>query len=140
VRDQLIEALLERAAEATILISSHDLAEIESFASHVGYIENGRLRFSEEMATLAGRFREVELTFDEAPTLPQAWPANWMQVNQSAAVVRFIESRFDGERTAAEVQRIFGSVRDASYTPMSLRAIFLAMARAGQMTEPEKQG
>jgi ABC-2 type transport system ATP-binding protein len=39
VRDELIEGLLERAAEATILISSHDLAEIESFSSHVGYME-----------------------------------------------------------------------------------------------------
>lgn len=140
VRDQLIEALLERATEATIFISSHDLAEIESFASHVGYIENGRLRFSEEMAVLTERFREVELTFDAAPTLPPAWPENWMHVNQSAAVVRFIESRFDSERTPAEVRRVFGGVRDASYTPMSLRAIFLAMARAGQMTQPEQRG
>jgi len=137
VRDQLIEALLERATEATIFISSHDLAEIESFASHVGYIENGRLRFSEEMAALTERFREVELTFDAVPALPSAWPENWMHVNQSAAVVRFIESHFDGERTPAEVQRVFGSVRDASYTAMTLRAIFLAMARAGQVTQSE---
>jgi ABC-2 type transport system ATP-binding protein len=36
VRDQLIEGLLERASESTIFLSSHDLAEIESFASHVG--------------------------------------------------------------------------------------------------------
>ena len=42
VRDQLIESLLERATEATVLISSHDLGEIESFASHVGYLDQGR--------------------------------------------------------------------------------------------------
>jgi ABC-2 type transport system ATP-binding protein len=36
VRDELIESMLERAEEATVLISSHDLGEIESFASHVG--------------------------------------------------------------------------------------------------------
>ena len=36
VRDELIEGLLERATETTILLSSHDLAEIESFATHVG--------------------------------------------------------------------------------------------------------
>src|SRR5882757_6370252 len=46
VRDQLIEGLLERAEESTIFISSHDLAEIESFASHVGYLESGKLLFS----------------------------------------------------------------------------------------------
>ena len=61
VRDELIQGLLERAEESTIFVSSHDLAEIESFASHVGYLEQGRLRFSEELAQLAQRFREVQV-------------------------------------------------------------------------------
>src|ERR1035441_6429198 len=63
VRDDLIEGLLERAEDATIFISSHDLAEIESFASHIGYLERGRLQFSEELESLSARFREVALTF-----------------------------------------------------------------------------
>src|SRR5690242_13054556 len=56
VRDQLIQGLLDRAVESTIFVSSHDLAEIETFASHVGYLEAGQLRFSEELAALANRF------------------------------------------------------------------------------------
>jgi ABC-2 type transport system ATP-binding protein len=130
VRDELIEGLLERAAESTIFISSHDLAEIESFASHVGYLDNGRLLFSEEMASLAGRFREVELTFASPPTLPQAHSSNWMHLSGSGAVVRFVESRFDEERTRAEIRSVFGDVREMAFTPMTLRSIFLAMAKA----------
>ena len=53
VRDEFIEGLLESASGATIFISSHDLAEIESFSSHVGYLDQGRLQFSEESAALA---------------------------------------------------------------------------------------
>ncbi len=64
VRDELIEGLLDLAEGATVLISSHDLAEIETFASHIGYLDGGRLGFSEETASLAGRFREVEVIFD----------------------------------------------------------------------------
>jgi len=75
VRDELIQGLLERSEESTIFISSHDLAEIESFASHVGYLEQGQLRFSEELIVLADRFREVELTFDTPPGLPAKVPA-----------------------------------------------------------------
>ena len=41
VRDELIEGLLDRAPETTIFLSSHDLAEIESFSSHVGFLEEG---------------------------------------------------------------------------------------------------
>jgi ABC-2 type transport system ATP-binding protein len=43
VREDLIEGLVESAEETTILISSHDLGEIESFASHIGYLDRGRL-------------------------------------------------------------------------------------------------
>lgn len=132
VRDQLIEGMLARASEATILISSHDLAEVETFASHVGYLEQGRLRFSEEMATLTERFREVELTFDLPPTLPEKWPESWMQIDASGVVLRFIESRFEEERTGGEIQKLFGTVHDMTFTPMSLRSIFLAMAKAGR--------
>jgi ABC-2 type transport system ATP-binding protein len=132
VRDELIQSLLERAEESTIFVSSHDLAEIESFASHVGYLEQGRLRFSEELAQLVERFREVQVTFDGTPRLPQKAPENWLQLNSSAAVVRFIESRFEPERTTAEIRGVFGEVRDVTFSSITLREIFLAMAKAGR--------
>ena len=47
------------------LMTQHDLAEIESFASHIGFLDRGRLQFSEEMSALAERFREVEVTVRE---------------------------------------------------------------------------
>jgi ABC-2 type transport system ATP-binding protein len=128
VRDEFTKSLLERAEGTTILISSHDLAEIENFASHVGYIEEGRLRFTEEMGTLADRFRQVELTFEAPPPLPADWPAAWMRPETSAAVVRFIDSRFDSERTPAEIQRLFPQARNVAFHAMSLREIFVALA------------
>lgn len=131
VRDQLIEGLLERASEATILISSHDLAEVESFSSHVGYLEQGALRFSEELASLTDRFREVEVVRDAPAPLPSSTPASWLQMSDASSVVRFIETRFDAERTAAEIRNAFGEiVRDVTFTPMSLRSIFLAIAKS----------
>ncbi len=134
VRDELIEALLERATETTIFISSHDLAEVESFTSHVGYIENGQLRFSEDMGALTARFREVEVTLGAPAGHVPPWPGSWLRVTQSASVVQFIESRFDSERTPQEIQRIFAEVRDATFEPMTLRPIFLAMARSERDT------
>lgn len=67
VRDQLIESILERASEATVFLASHDLAEIESFASHIAYLDEGQLRFVEETvrgracATLYGRKDAVRI-------------------------------------------------------------------------------
>src|SRR5207249_4262396 len=65
VRDELIEGVLECADGATILISSHDLSEVESFASHIGYLDRGRLQFSEEMTSLVDRFRAIEIRSEE---------------------------------------------------------------------------
>jgi ABC-2 type transport system ATP-binding protein len=129
VRDQLIEGLLERATEATVFLSSHDLAEIETFASHVGYLEEGKLRFSEEMTSLAARFREVEITLETNQLIPTSIPATWLQAKSAGGVVRFVNTHFDEEKTVAEIRGIFGEVRNVDIRPMTLRAIFLAMAR-----------
>jgi ABC-2 type transport system ATP-binding protein len=132
VRDQLIESLLERAAESTVFISSHDLAEIESFSSHIGYLESGKLLFSEEMSSLATRFREVEFVIDAPLPLLSPLPASWLHPKSSGAIVRFIDSRFDERNTPADIKRIFPNAKDIQFRALSLRAIFLAMARKSE--------
>jgi len=135
VRDEVIEGLLDSAGETTIFISSHDLAEIESFATHIGYLESGRLQFSEEMATLSARFREVEVTLDQPGGLPAAlpdrWPDHWLRPEAAPTMVRFIDSRFENGRTQSEIRQLFGEVREVTAYPMALRAIFVALARHG---------
>jgi ABC-2 type transport system ATP-binding protein len=132
VRDELIEGLIELAPETTIFISSHDLAEIESFSSHVGYLENGRLLFSEEMSVLSGRFRDVTVTLASPAPLPAELPASWLQPQTEDCVVRFVDSRYNETSTAREIRQIFPSARDISFDPMALRSIFLAIAKSGR--------
>ena len=132
VRDEFIAGVLECAEDATILISSHDLAEIETFASHIGYLDNGRLQFSEEMTSLTERFREIEITLANPVETSAAWPAAWLNREQSATVVRFVDSHFDQSRTMAEVQGVFGAVQQINVSAMPLRAIFVTLAKAGR--------
>ncbi len=130
VRDELIETLLEHAAEATVLISSHDLSEIESFASHVGYLDDGRLHFSEEMTTLSNRFREVEVTMASTVPLPRPWPEDWLRAESTAAVVRFVESQFDSGATPERIRQLFPGARDIAIRPIPLRQIFVTLAKS----------
>ena len=132
VRDDFIQKMLERAEETAIFISSHDLAEIESFASHVGYLESGRLRFSEEMGALAARFREVEVTLEAEEELPPNWPKAWMAPERAGQVVRFVDNSYEPEGTQARVRAAFGAVRGVEVRAMALRAIFVALARQGR--------
>lgn len=132
VRDEFIQAVLTSADETTILCSSHDLAEIETLATHVGFMESGVLRCSEELTTLAQRFRVVEVTLSKVPLEPpkERWPEGWIETELAPSYVRFIDTSFDLDRTNSAVRSAFEGVTNVVANPMPLRAIFLAMARS----------
>ncbi|HEX7361812.1 MAG TPA: ABC transporter ATP-binding protein [Bryobacteraceae bacterium] len=132
-RDELIEGLLANAEDVSILIASHDVNEIESFASHIGYLERGRLQFSEEMASLAQRFREVEVTgAHEFGRLRSNLPASWLNTEQCGSLVRFIETQFEQERTICEIRRLFQNASQIAVRAMPLRSIFVTLAKASR--------
>lgn len=130
MREDFIQGLIDTSGETTILISSHELADIESFASHIGYLDGGRLQFAEEMTSLTERFREVEVIVDPVAGVPdRQWPKNWLRPESTQSVVRFVDTHFDPEGTAAEIRRVFSGVQHMSFNPMPLRAIFVTLAR-----------
>ncbi|HXJ40219.1 MAG TPA: ABC transporter ATP-binding protein [Bryobacteraceae bacterium] len=134
VREELIEGILMSAEDSTILVSSHDLSDIETFSSHVGYMDKGRILLSEEMTALSQRFREIEVTLGQVADLQRdhPWPAHWLRPEVSPALVRFVDSQFDQDSTTAEIRHRFQEVRDIAARPMPLRAIFLALARSSR--------
>ncbi len=132
VRDELGKALLNRAADTTIFLSSHDLAEIEGFATHIAFLDSGRLQLSENMALLMARFREVEVTLETPSPVPTVLPSAWLQVTANDSVVRFVDSAFHPEGTPAEIARRFGPECKLAFAPMTLRSVFLAFARSNR--------
>ena len=169
VRDELIEALMSRvnprslaaneaffgqtAAETretpradssrpTILISSHDLAEVESFATHIGFLHKGHLLFAEEMSSITARFREVTLMLpppapgETSATLTQAAapPESWLLLEKTATAARFVHIHADTEPVAAQIASVFPTIVPPTIqiVPMTLRGIFLALAKSGR--------
>ncbi len=160
VRDELIDALMTRvrprsladsealaatpdADRPTILISSHDLAEVESFATHIGFLHQGKLLFAEELATLTARFRGVSVTL--APTQPgeptpvltraaAAHPNSWLLLESTPAAARFVHTHADTEPVLAQVAEVFPSATPhlVQVSPLTLRDIFLALAKSGR--------
>ena len=134
VRDELIEGMLELSGEGdwTIFISSHDLAEMENLADQVGLIRHGRLVLSEQLSALQQRFREIEVTLSRPVSLPRSLPQGWLAARASGNVMRFVESQYENGRTANRVREMFSSEAAYSASAMSLREIFVALARAGE--------
>jgi ABC-2 type transport system ATP-binding protein len=138
IREDLINGIsggiAGHAGQTTILISSHDLEDVESFATHIAYLDNGRLRFTEDLKALTSRFRQMEVTVDRAADVLHgpAWPAEWLQPIASLSAVRFVDSRYDPDRTNATIHRLFPTATNISAQPMALRAIFVTLARSGR--------
>jgi ABC-2 type transport system ATP-binding protein len=127
VRDEVVNGLLQQAADTTILISSHELAEIESFTTHVAFMQNGRLLMQEVIEDLQARFREVHVTLSAVKELPQPLPPGWLLPTINGHRLRFIAAHYDGDEPLyQELTRHFGAVK-MECEPMSLRAIANAL-------------
>ncbi len=130
VREQVIETILDRTPEATVFLASHDLAEIETFATHIAFLNQGRLQFVEEMAGLFDRFRIVEVTLDQPAELPRQLPRTWLNVEQTSVVIRFTDSYFDHQLCDDEVRRHFPGTREVTTRVMTLQAIVVALMKS----------
>jgi ABC-2 type transport system ATP-binding protein len=58
-RDEIIGGFLRQAGETTILVSSHELDEVERFATHVAFLHDGRLLFQGSAGELARHARPL---------------------------------------------------------------------------------
>ena len=132
VRDEFMEGLLEQAGEMTVLISSHELGEIDGVATHVAFLDEGKLLFEESMSDLTGRFREVRVTLadEAAPTKARSQGLDAHPYDRKRADVRrhaFYENGL-GERIRTRME----GVRGIDAQPMALRSIFTTLARAAR--------
>jgi ABC-2 type transport system ATP-binding protein len=130
VRDEFMELLLGQAGETTLLISSHELGEIEGVATHIGFIDQGRLLFQESMDSLTARIRAVNVVLEGDAVLPPAAPAGWLDLKTSGSVVSFVDTRFDEAKLRAQAAVAFGPIRRIEIQPIQLRSIFTTIARS----------
>jgi ABC-type multidrug transport system ATPase subunit len=87
-------------AERTIVISSHNLAEIEQLCDHAAIIDKGRVISAGPMNTLRAAASTVRLTLTEAPADPAALVA---ALSTLAGVVGVAPAREDPARFDLEV-------------------------------------
>ena len=132
VRDEFMEGLLDQAGEMTILISSHELGEIDGVATHVAFLDEGKLLFQESMSDLTRRFREVRLTLDVEATRPSRAPKEWMEMQTMGNVLTFVDTQFDKSGLNERIRSQFNGVREIDSQPMALRSIFTTLARAAR--------
>jgi ABC-2 type transport system ATP-binding protein len=130
VRDEIMEGLLRQAGETTIVISSHELSEIENCVTHVAFMDKGKLLFQQSIEELTARFREVDVTLANTTFMAASMPT-WLACESTNRTLRFVETSFI---TDADLSRKladhFGSIGSVESRAMTLREISKALMRA----------
>jgi ABC-2 type transport system ATP-binding protein len=118
--EELVSELADRGT--TVLVTTHDLAQVEGVATRVGILLDGRIALDEEIDALKSRFRRLRFA-KAAPGVEEALaPLRAIGTKRWGAGLEAVVGEFDEARVAA----IAPSGVDVS--PMSLEEIFLAVA------------
>jgi ABC-2 type transport system ATP-binding protein len=135
VRDELVRALLELPGKrpCTMLVSSHDIEEVERLADWIGFIDRGKLALAEPVDSLLRRFRLIEITGADA-TLVMPRDARWLAQGTVGRMLRFIDTDHASPDAMARIAAAFpgADIRDV---PLSLREIFVVLARSSSNKE-----
>ena len=135
VREELIDGILELTGQEkwTVLLSSHDMEEVERLADRVGILKGGRLVTDEGVEELQERFRKVEVSF--SGEVKGELPMSWLSARMSESRAEFVHSQFSESEWQAEEKMVFGEGALATVSKMNLREIYLTIARKGGVKE-----
>ena len=131
-RDDFTAGLLEavKQGETSVLVSTHDIEEVERLADQIGLLEEGSLRFAESTESLLGRFRRIEIEVEGTVPLVDR-PASWLAWQSLAGRASFVDSEYERAATESTCRQRFPSATVRAQA-MTLREIFIVLARAGQ--------
>jgi ABC-2 type transport system ATP-binding protein len=128
--DELLRLLVEdcTAEGRTIFLSSHQLAEIEQIADHIGIMDHGRILLEGPLDDIRANFHRFTVT---GASLPSSGAAI-LSVTRDAHATRYVIQR-DPELFSQQLTRNGATILDSN--PMSLNEIFLELCRTSESLE-----
>ena len=122
--DALLRLLVEDCTVdgRTIFLSSHQLAEIEQIADHIGIMDGGKILVEGPLDDIRSSFRRLTVTGANLPTRGNSI----LSTRRDAHATQYVVQR-DPDAFARELTHNGATIVDS--TPLSLNEIFLALCR-----------
>ncbi|MCH5204343.1 MAG: ABC transporter ATP-binding protein [Oscillospiraceae bacterium] len=120
VKKMMIEAMAD--SEMTIVISSHNLKEVEEFCDTVGMLHHGKIIFTRDLSELKGNIHKIQASFDKELT-KEAFPELDVLYIEHNMGLTYIIARGDAEKDLSAVKAKAPSFCDL--LPLSLEEIFI---------------
>jgi hypothetical protein len=93
-------------------------------------LDHGRLQISEPIETLQARFRRIR--FQVEGDGPAVGDRRWFEVEREGVSVRLVDQQFDEEESFDRIRAVYPSASGWQVKSMSLREIFVTLAREGR--------
>lgn len=120
VRKMLFDAMAEN--NSTVIISSHNLTEIEELCDSVGLVHKGKVIFDRELDNVKGNLHKIQVSFDSVKTAVDLPGVEIISENTIGSVQNFIV-KGDAEE-ACRVMRENGA-KFCDVIPLTLNEIFI---------------
>lgn len=140
VRDEFLHGLLELTEVEgwSVLISSHDIEEVQRLCDRVTILNQGHLEINESTDHLIERFRQVTVTFPDTPELPLGLPSSWFTAQVVGRTIRLIDQQADEVKLRKLVEAHFPTATHHESSSLTLREIFVAFAKSFRSSNPEQ--
>lgn len=120
VKKMLIDAMCD--SEMTIVISSHNLKEIEEFCDTVGLLHDGKMVFNRALDILKGNIHKIQCSFENVPEKDDFPELDILLIEQNNGLTNII-ARGDADKTLEIVRAKNPGFCDL--IPLSLEEIFV---------------
>ncbi len=123
VKNMIVDEMLDR--QATLIVSSHNIAEINELCDRAMLIHKGRLVFSGELDEISGGFRKVQMARKNLPVTREELESTGVDVMQFSCTGSISQAVIKG--TEEDIMRKLGTVKTdlTEMIPLTLEEIFI---------------
>jgi ABC-2 type transport system ATP-binding protein len=135
VKDALVRGLLSSVTDVgtTIVIASHDLAELELLVDHVAMLSAGRLVLSGTAESVRERFQRVTITAADSVLDALRPEPQWLQVERARRRMSFVADEASGVPSVALLSARVPEADDIAVEPLSLKDVFVTVAQREEL-------
>ena len=126
--DVLRELVAIAASEGTTMFfSSHQLAEVERIADHIGIIDQGKMIVAGSLDDMKAQYQRLQVVFESSVELPARWADGVESVRQEGRVVSILASH-NVDAIVEQARSLPGTAVERF--PVTLKEIFLEHVRS----------
>jgi ABC-2 type transport system ATP-binding protein len=127
--EDVLRELVAIAASSgtTMFFSSHQLAEVDLIADHIGIIHQGKMIVAGSLDDIKARYQRLQVVFANPVELPARWADGVESVRQEGRVVSILASH-NVDAIVEQARSIPGAVVERF--PVTLKEIFLEHVRS----------